>query len=67
MIHFTLVVIIVQGAAPPPIQEQPIVQEQPIDAGIQWRCPHCNWWNTYEDMRGYTIGSKAHLRRCPKR
>lgn len=72
MIHFTLVVIIVQGAAPPVIQEQPIDQDaaiaiEPERGAINWHCPQCGWWNAYDSMASYRIGSKAHLRRCPKR
>ena len=74
MIHFTLIVIVVtQGAAAPVVLEQPIVQEQPLDkqppepGAINWHCPQCNWFNVYETMTLFKIGSKAHLRRCPNR
>lgn len=71
MIHFTLVVIIVHAGAAAP--QAPVVQEeQPrsiaSDPGlIEWRCPDCGWWNAYESMTAFKIGSRAHLRRCPKR
>lgn len=69
MIHFTLIVIIVNvpGAAVPVVQE-PIIQvpePTPPDPDlIQWRCPHCKWWNAYSNMTSLSIGSKAHMRRC---
>lgn len=70
MMIYSFVIIIVN---PPVVQAQPIVQEpeQPRsiapDPGLTYRCPHCGWWNAYDTMTAFKIGSKAHLRRCPKR
>lgn len=70
MIHFTLVVIVInpQGAAAPVVQEQPIVQEeQPMAIDLdplRWHCPNCSWWNTYDNPKGLKIGSFQHLKRC---
>lgn len=68
MIYFTLVVIIVtQGAAPPPIQE-PIVQEQPPiprDPNLIYRtCDRCTWINGYESETSAKQGAASHRRWC---
>lgn len=59
MINFYLVVIIVnaQGAAAPVVQKS--------DPGLNYRCEKCGWWNTYDNLTSFRIGSKAHFRRCP--
>jgi hypothetical protein len=69
MIHFTLIVIIVNvpGAAAPVVQE-PIIQvpeppEVPLDP-MRWHCPQCGWWNTYDNQKAFKIGSFQHLKRC---
>jgi hypothetical protein len=71
MIHFTLVIIIVtQGAAPPPIQEQPIAQEQPRmpeDPGLIWmRCDQCTWKGGYETLTSAKLGIAGHRTHCKK-
>jgi hypothetical protein len=70
MIHFTLVVIIVNAGvaqSAPVVQEQPIVQKPEPGFSMRYDCPDCGWWNTYDDMTAFKIGSRAHFRRCPKR
>lgn len=70
---FVVIIIYPPVQAPSPtVGEQPIVQEQPLAieperGSINWHCPHCGWWNAYDNMASYRIGSKAHLRNCPKR
>lgn len=69
MIHFTLIVIVVNvpGAAAPIVQEQPIVQvdKQPPEPGlINWHCPQCNWFNAYDNQKSFKNGTKQHLKKC---
>lgn len=68
MIHFTLVVIIVnapaQVAAPPVVQEQRLEKQSPEPGAINWHCPQCNWFNAYDNQKAFKIGSFQHLKRC---
>jgi hypothetical protein len=69
---FVVIIVTLPVQAPSPtVQEQPIVQEDrpagveepPLDP-LRWHCPHCSWWNTYDNLKAFKIGSKQHLKRC---
>lgn len=68
MIHFTLVVIIINGAAAPPVQELPIVQEEqpaPRDPKlIYMSCDQCAWTNGYDNLTSAKMGAASHRRWC---
>lgn len=65
MIYFTLIVIVVNPVQQPApvVQEQPIVQKWPSE-GMTYHCPNCSWWNSYDNMKAFKIGTKQHQKRC---
>lgn len=73
MIYSFVVIIITPPAqAPSPVVQalaivETLVKQPPEPGAINWHCPQCNWFNAYENMTLFKIGSKAHLRRCPRR
>jgi hypothetical protein len=69
VIHFTLIVIIV-NAPGQTIQEQPIVQEQPPmprDRDLNYvTCETCGWQSGYESMSSAKMGLGAHRGWCKR-